>query len=148
MRKKFLLLGSILLILMLGIVILVVFYNTQDKDTLTEDENKPLEVGEFSLDVLADKYQWYFENLPSDKNIGDITTAEIAAQKAKEFLLEEFNGIDEDDDCFQPKWVRVDYDSKRDCWHVYNTTPKDMVGGVFHVFVYSNGDVISAFVED
>lgn len=148
MKKKFLLLGSVILVLILGVAILVACHKPQVEDSLLKREDKPLEVGEFSLDVLANKYKWYFENLPSDKNIGDITTAEIAAQKAKEFLLEEFHGIEENDECFQPKWVRVDYDSKNNCWHIYNAKPRDMVGGVVHVFVYSNGDVISAFVED
>lgn len=147
MKKTLILVGSIVLTLALSITILV-FRNAQYKDALEEDENKPLEVGEFSLDVFANKHQWFFDNFASDKNIGEITNAETAAQKAKEHILDTTKGIDENHQCFQRKWVRVDYDSENDCWHIYNETDKKSVGGVTHVFVYSNGDVICSYIED
>ena len=88
------------------------------------------------------EYQWEIENFSTEQNIGEIIDKNDAVEKAASIWLEQY-GI-----CVQKKNIKVDFDSSEDCWHVYNSTPKNQLGGVYHAIIQTNGNLVAVWAED
>ena len=44
--------------------------------------------------------------------------------------------------------IEIAYDSQNECWHVKSVSSPNVLGGVTHVIVHNNGDVLAVWGED
>jgi len=87
-----------------------------------------------------EKYQWEIKTFSVNKNIGEINNENDAIEKAKSIWNEKYN--------VDINTVELSYDYEEECWHINSMWEQDMVGGMYHVIVRKNGDVIAVWVDD
>jgi hypothetical protein len=88
-------------------------------------------VGEFDLK----NYQKFLDESESNSNVGEINDARTAIEIAKE-IFEKFGVTNE-----LP--IKAYYDLNSDCWLLHGTLPKKTYGGVTHIIIKSNGDILA-----
>ncbi len=93
-------------------------------------------MGEFNLS----QYQWELETFPSNSNIGQIKDANDAIKKAESL----WSGKYDTSTC---EGIEIAYDSQNECWHVKSVSSPNVLGGVLHVIVHNNGDVLAVWGE-
>lgn len=107
---------------------------------IIKDKTESFKIKSFELGT----YQWAIDNFPDERNVGEITDAEIAIQKAKMLWMEENYDLE------QVK-IEVAYNSSEACWHIRAKTdiPGYVVfGGVYHALIKTDGDVVAVWFED
>ena len=97
-----------------------------------------LNVGTFSLI----EYEWEISNYQSNINVGKLSNKVLAIEKTKSLWNKKYN-IDTD-----KLQIKISFDSEENCWHIYNITPSNTLGGVYHAIIRMNGDVIAIWVDD
>lgn len=125
--KKILILIPILLIC--GVMYMSIF---------RADNKEP--IGKFSLN----EYQYFIENFPSDKVLGNISNASKAKEEAEKVWIEIY-GEDVKKD-IKPYVVMYDETSKT--WLVTGTLPKNMLGGVPNIIIQGNNGKVLAVWHD
>ena len=118
-------------------------------ESIKEDEEQA--VGSFKLASYQeeiDSYNTYRPegiNYPTDLNVGKISDAAEAAEKAKQ-VWKDILHVKKD-----PKEINVyvAYDSEENCWYMHNIKPKkpETLGGVYHAIIRNNGDVLAVWFE-
>ena len=66
----------------------------------------------------------------------------VAIKNAKSLWLKKYN-ID-----IPEKKIKVAYDSREECWHVYGTLSPNNLGGVLHAIMQKNGDLLAVWIDD
>lgn len=143
MKKKAIILIIILVILSIlgGLMIML----SSPQKAQNTQEQLTIEVGKFDLS----EFQWDVDTFPSDKNIGSVDDYSVAIDKAKELWVEEYSMLG--GQAYNPingETIKVRFDEKNDCWLVYGTLPENAVGGVPHVIVKKDGNVIAVWCDD
>ena len=82
------------------------------------------------------EYQWEIQTFSTDQNVGEVNEKNVAIEKAKALWLEKYN-VD-----IPEKKVKVAYDPKEECWHVYSTLSPNALGGVLHAIIQKSGDLV------
>ena len=112
--------------------------NTTDATKATE-----IQVLEFSLsDYWSKVFDFHYE-----KNVGPVTTSEVAIEKAKEVWRERY-GKQYEESTYP---IAVAYDEENECWRVNETLPdknhkgEDIVGATPHVLIKADGRVLAVW---
>ena len=88
------------------------------------------------------KYQWEIQTFSEDQNVGEVNDENVAIKNAKSLWLKKYN-ID-----IPEKKIKVAYDSREECWHVYGTLSPNNLGGVLHAIMQKNGDLLAVWIDD
>lgn len=99
--------------------------------------NRHEAVGSFSVA----EYCWEIEHFSTSKNVGVIENSNVATEKAKELWSEKFSLSDN-------IATEVAWDSENECWHINSLPPMNTLGGIYHVIIRENGDVIALWLDD
>ena len=101
------------------------------------------QVLEFSL---SDYWAKVFD-FPYEKDVGPVTTPEVAIEKAKEVWRERY-GKQYEESTYP---IAVAYDEENECWRVNETLPdknhkgEDIVGATPHVLIKADGRVLAVW---
>lgn len=88
-------------------------------------------------------YSWELEKCGYQKNVGPVTTKNIAIDKAKQLWKERFGNIYEINDL--P--IAVAYDEKSECWRVNGTLQDDIENGAVPcALITKDGDVLAMWI--
>ena len=68
--------------------------------------------------------QWAIYEFPRDENVGPISSAEDAAEKAKAMWMREIYAEYDSWEEANGRPIVVAYDENNDCWYIWNSTPK------------------------
>ena len=132
MKIKF----NILTILIIVLIITVIIFCLRAKTQRT-DEKEMVN----SFDILD--YTWEVKNCGYEKNVGSITTKNIAIDKAKQLWKERFGNLYVDN--ILP--IAVAYDKKCKCWRVNGTLQDNNVDGAVPCGIISkDGDVLALWI--
>ncbi|MBO4873434.1 MAG: hypothetical protein J5496_08495 [Lachnospiraceae bacterium] len=88
------------------------------------------------------EYKWENKTFSAVQNFGEVNEKNTAIQIAKRLWAEKYSN-----DVPQRR-IKAAYDSNEECWHVFNTVPPNMLGGVFHAIIQKDGDVLAVWCED
>jgi len=106
------------------------------------DKYKVVCAGAFKLA----EYQWAVDAFPYDANVGQIESAETAAERALSVWAKAFFGIyNKPYEYDKDRAIEVLYDIENDCWFVHGTLPRWFVGGVPNSIIRSDGNVLAVW---
>jgi len=88
------------------------------------------------------KYQWEIQTFSTEQSVGEVDNKNIAIKKAKSLWLEKYSVE------IPEKKIKVAYDTKEECWHVYGTLSPNALGGVLHAIIRKNGDLLAIWIDD
>jgi len=92
-----------------------------------------------------ENYDEYIQAFPSDKVLGEIPTADIALEKAKQFWVEQFGTNKRE----RVKPEKVYYNSERNIWFVNGYRPKISAGKYAYLIIQkSDGKVLASWQSD
>lgn len=125
--KKVMLRGIVIIMvaLIVGSIVVLLDMNKQDK------------VENFSLE----DYREEINSFPGNQNVGTVENADAAKKHARMLWREKFNVSD-------IAGITSAWDPENKCWHIYNITHANVLGGVFHAIIQKNGDVVAVWAED
>lgn len=143
----------ILAVLIIVSLIIMIFWCTKTKqinkkesgtentfDT-SDNSSKKENTTVYTFDISD--YSWELENCGYTKNIGPVTTKNIAIDKAKQLWKERFGNIYE----INGLPIAVAYDEKNKCWLVNGTLQDDSVdGAVPCALITKDGDVLAMWI--
>ena len=89
-----------------------------------------------------EKYQWEINNYQINRNVGLVPDKDTAVNIAKKLWYEKYS------ETISYSEIKVSFDNKNECWHIFNTVEPDVLGGIFHVLIEKNGKVIAVWAED
>ena len=91
-------------------------------------------------------YQEEIEHFSSDKHVGNIDSAQMAAEKAKELWIEQFSR-DGQKYKLKGKVIIVAFDEENECWLIKGTLPQkpNLVGGVPCALIQRDGTVMAVW---
>ena len=165
MKSKSVILITLVLVVIVGILsIMLLSCKSQEsaskgstsEDSASEESSSEDSASEESASEESDtisietfsitNYQCEIRVFSVDKNVGEIHDKDCAIKIAKSLWLEKY---DRDIERYIPgSEIKIAYDSQEDCWHIYNTTPPNILGGIYHAILRKNGEVIAIWAED
>lgn len=126
MHKKSILITGIILILLIGGVISLLFYNKS-------------KIRRFDVSM----YNSYIKQFPSDEILGPIDSAKYAKEKAEAVWLELYG-----DEVKDKKPYTIFFDDSNEVWLVEGRLSKNMLGGVPHILIQKSDGKILAVWHD
>ena len=133
MKKTVAMIGITILLIAVGIIVFFCF--------------KQPTVGEFALSEVLSKYEWEIKEYPTDKNVGEVNTPQVAIEKAKELWLEEYRTVGgKPYDPIKGRKILVSYDSANECWHLTVKIPRNVIGVFPHALIQKDGTVLAVWL--
>lgn len=131
MKMKFIITTILIIVLLIAVMIFCLCTKIQ---RMSEKENRTVN----SFDISD--YSWELNNYGYKKNIGPVTTKNIAIEKAKLLWEEKFGKLYVDNNL--P--IAVAYDEKSECWRVNGTLQDNNIDGAVPCAIISKeGDVLA-----
>ena len=128
-RLKFL----ILFFSIIFVVLMTIFFCSKSKRQVDTVENFDLK-----------NFQYEIEHFPSEMFVGEVKNKKDVIEKANVIWLEKYK-VDAENSFEE---IKVEYDLKEKCWHIFGVKSKDYYGGVLHTLIRENGEVIAVWFED
>ena len=146
MKSKIVVLITLVLAMVLVLLSITLSSCNSQKNDLQDSSSEVSiseETDELSVETFSiATFQWEIERFPWEESVGEINDKERAIKIAKALWLLKYN------DDIDINKIKVAYDAQEDCWHVYNTTPPNVLGGVDHAILRNNGEVVAVWAED
>lgn len=128
MKNKIIIYGFLLIAF---VCIIALIYNSKQIHVKTFDLNDyQCEVEEFQLDI----------------NVGEVTNAKIAIEKAKELWIKKYGARNNGEiyDYVRRK-IEVSFDSENECWLINGTLPHRSIGFVPYALIQKDGKVLAVW---
>lgn len=130
-KRKHVVLIVLILALIGGLISLLFLFNKSVKPATPEVET-----------FCLTQFQWEIQTFSTEQNIGEVDDKNIAIKNSKSLWLEKYS-VD-----IPEKNIKVGYDTKEECWHVYSVPPPNVLGGVVHTIIRKNGDLLAVWIDD